>query len=50
MLEEAESKNLAVGVIADITNYETPDLYNIVFIDSVLHKLQNDEICNSLLE
>ena len=27
MLEEAESENLAVdGVIADITNYEAPDL------------------------
>ena len=27
MLEEAESEKLAVdGVIADITNYETPDL------------------------
>ena len=31
MLEEAESENLAVDeVIADITNYEAPDLYNIV--------------------
>jgi hypothetical protein len=27
MLEESESENLAVdGVIADITNYEAPDL------------------------
>ena len=43
MLEEAESENLAVdGVIADIANYEAPDLYNIVVIDSVLHILQND--------
>ena len=51
MLEEAESKNLAVdGVIADITNYEAPDLYNIVVIDSVLHMLQNDEIRNAVLE
>jgi hypothetical protein len=38
MLEESESENLAVdGVIADITNYEAPDLYNIVVIDSVLN-------------
>ena len=51
MLEEAESENLAVdGVIADITNYEAPDLYNIVVIDSVLHMLQNDEIRNAVLE
>ena len=51
MLEEAESKNLAVdGVIADISNYEAPDLYNIVVIDSVLHMLQNDEIRNAVLE
>ena len=33
MLEEAESEKLAVdGVNADITNYEAPDLYNIVVI------------------
>ena len=51
MLEEAESENLAVdGVIADITNYEAPDLFNIVVIDSVLHMLQNDEIRNAVLE
>ena len=51
MLEEAESEKLAVdGVIADITNYEAPDLYNIVVIDSVLHMLQNDEIRNAVLE
>ena len=51
MLEEAESENLAVdGVIADITNDEAPDLYNIVVIDSVLHMLQNDEIRNAVLE
>ena len=51
MLEEAESENLAVdGVIADITNYEAPDLYNIVVIDSVHHMLQNNEICNAILE
>ena len=51
MLEEAESEKLAVdGVIADITNYETPDLYNIVVIDSVLHLLQNDEIRNAVFK
>ena len=51
MLEEAESENLAVdGVIADITNYEAPDLYNIVVIDSVHYMLQNDEIRNAVLE
>ena len=51
MLEEAESEKLAVdGVNADITNYEAPDLYNIVVIDSVLHMLQNDEICNAVFE
>ena len=51
MLEEAESEKLAVdGVIADITNYEAPDLYNIVVIDRVLHMLQNDEIRNAVLE
>ena len=51
MLEEAESENLAVdGVIADITNYEAPDLYNIVVIDRALHMLQNDEIRNVVLE
>ena len=51
MLEEAESENLAVdGVIADITNYEAPDLYNIVVIDSVLHMLQNHEIRNAVLK
>jgi len=51
MLEEAESENLAVdGVIADITNYEAPDLYNIVVIDRMLHMLQNDEIRNGVLE
>ena len=51
LLEEAESENLAVdGVIADITNYEAPDLYNIVVIDSVQHMLQNDEICNAVFE
>ena len=50
MLEEAESEKLAVdGVIADITNYEAPDLYNIVVIDRVLHMLQNDEIRNAAL-
>ena len=50
MLEEAESEKLAVdGVIADITNYEAPDLYNIVVIDRVLHMLQNDEIRNAVL-
>ena len=50
MLEEAESENLAVdGVIAYITNYEAPDLYNIVVIDRVLHMLQNDEIRNAAL-
>ena len=37
-------------VIADITNYEAPDLYNIVVIDRALHKLQNDEIRNVVLE
>ena len=36
-------------VIADITNYEAPDLYNIVVIDRVLHMLQNDEIRNAAL-
>ena len=42
MLEEAKSGNLAVdGVIAQITNYEAPVLYNIVVIDSVHHVLQN---------
>ena len=51
MLEEAESENIAVdGVIADITNFEAPDLYNIVVIDRVLHMLQNDEIRNAVLE
>ncbi len=51
MLEESESENLSVdGVIADITNDEAPDLYNIVVIDSVLHMLQNDEIRNAVLE
>ena len=50
MLEEAESEKLAVdGVIADITNYEAPDLYNIVVIDRVLHMSQNDEIRNAAL-
>ena len=50
ILEEAESENLAAdGVIADITNYEAPDLYNIVVIDRVLHMLQNDEIRNTVL-
>jgi len=50
MLEEAESEKLAVdGVIADITNYEAPDLYNIIVIDRVLHMLQNDEIRNAAL-
>ena len=50
MLEEAESEKLAVdGVIADITNYEAPDLYNIVVIDRMLHMLQNDEIRNAAL-
>ena len=38
------------GVIADITNYEAPDLYNIVVIDRALHMLQNDEIRNVVLE
>ena len=38
MLEEGESEKLAVdGVIAEITDYEAPDLYNIVVIDRVLH-------------
>ena len=51
MLEESESENLTVdGVIADITNDEAPDLYNIVVIDSVLHMLQNDEIRNAVLK
>ena len=51
MLEEADSEKLAVdGVIADITNYEAPDLYNIVVIDSVYHMLQNDGIRNVILE
>ena len=51
MLEESESENLTVdGIIADITNYEASDLYNIVVIDSVLHMLQNDEIRNAVLE
>ena len=51
MLEEAESEKLAVdGVIADISNYEAADLYNIVVIDRVLHMLQNDEIRNAVLE
>ena len=51
MLEEAESENLAVdGVIADITNYEAPDLYNIVVIHSVLQMLQNDELRNAVLK
>ena len=50
ILEEAESEKLAVdGVITDITNYEAPDLYNIVVIDRVLHMLQNDEIRNTVL-
>jgi len=50
ILEEAESENLAAdGVIADITNYEAPDLYNIVVIDRVLHMLQNDKIRNTVL-
>ena len=51
MLEEAESENLADdGVIAEITNYEAPDLYNTVVIDSVHHMLQNEEIHNAVLE
>ena len=37
-------------VIAYITNYEAPDLYNIVVIDRVLHMLQNDEIRNAVLK
>ena len=50
MLEEAESENLAVdGVITNITNYEAPDLYNIVVIDRVLNMLQNDEIRNAVI-
>ena len=51
MLEEAESEKLTVdGVIADITNYEAPYLYNFVVIDRVFHMLQNDEIRNAVLE
>ena len=51
MLEEAESENLAADrVIADITNYEAPDLYNIEMIDWILYMLQNDEIRNAVLE
>ena len=33
-----------------LTNYEAPDLYNIVVIDRMLHMLQNDEIRNEVLE
>ena len=33
-----------------LTNYEAPDLYNIVVIDRMLHMLQNDEIHNAVLE
>ena len=33
-----------------LTNYEAPDLYNIVVIDRMLHMLQNDEIRNAVLE
>ena len=33
-----------------LTNYEAPDLYNIVVIDRMLHMLQNDEIRNTVLE
>ena len=33
-----------------LTNYEAPDLYNIVVIDRALHMLQNDEIRNVVLE
>ena len=51
MLEEAESEKLAVdGVIADITNYEAPDLQNILVIDRMLHMLQNNEIRIAVLE
>ena len=33
-----------------LTNYEAPDLYNIVVIDRLLQMLQNDEIRNAVLE
>ena len=33
-----------------LTNYEAPDLYNIVVIDWILYMLQNDEIRNAVLE
>ena len=33
-----------------LTNYEAPDLYNIVVIDSVHHMLQNYKIRNAVLE
>ena len=33
-----------------LTNYEAPDLYNIVVIDRMLHMLQNDKIRNTVLE
>ena len=33
-----------------LTNYEAPDLYNIVVIDRMLQMLQNDEIRNAVLE
>ena len=51
MLEEAQSKYLAIdGVIADITNYEAPDLYNIEVIDRALHMLQNEKYAMRFLK